>query len=166
VIELARRHYRREAESPPWSPRKTEPWSRRRNSSKDRPGAIRVTGAPLMLREAGIEIERLSCRPRNHCLRVRGPMRRPRATVGEAGSQAAKESAPKDDWITHSHDPDARAAHEDERRADALAHKAEHAVDMETGAIVAVTLHGADEGDTQTISRIRWPRRASGSRRW
>jgi transposase len=32
-----------------------------------------------------------------------------------------------------------------------LAHKAEHAVDMETGAIVAVTLHGADEGDTQTI---------------
>jgi len=32
-----------------------------------------------------------------------------------------------------------------------LAHKAEHAVDMETGAIVAVTLHGADEGDTETI---------------
>ena len=26
-----------------------------------------------------------------------------------------------------------------------------HAVDMETGAIVAVTLHGADEGDTATI---------------
>ena len=32
-----------------------------------------------------------------------------------------------------------------------LAHKAEHAVDMETGAIVAVTLHGADVGDTTTI---------------
>src|SRR5438270_7389699 len=32
-----------------------------------------------------------------------------------------------------------------------LAHKAEHAVDMETGAIVAVTLHGADKGDTETI---------------
>ncbi len=32
-----------------------------------------------------------------------------------------------------------------------MAHKAEHAVDMGTGAIVAVTLHGADEGDTQTI---------------
>lgn len=31
------------------------------------------------------------------------------------------------------------------------AHKAEHAVDMETGAIVAVTLHGADVGDTATI---------------
>ena len=32
-----------------------------------------------------------------------------------------------------------------------LAHKAEHAVDMETGAIVAVTLQGADVGDTKTI---------------
>jgi transposase len=32
-----------------------------------------------------------------------------------------------------------------------LAHKAEHAVDLETGAIVAVTLPGADEGDTTTI---------------
>jgi transposase len=32
-----------------------------------------------------------------------------------------------------------------------LAHKAEHAVDMETGAIVALTLHGADKGDTATI---------------
>jgi transposase len=33
-----------------------------------------------------------------------------------------------------------------------LAHKAEHAVDLETGAIVAVTLQGADQGDTTTIS--------------
>src|ERR1019366_10391294 len=32
-----------------------------------------------------------------------------------------------------------------------LAHKAEQAVDRESGAIVAVTLHGADEGDTKTI---------------
>ena len=32
-----------------------------------------------------------------------------------------------------------------------LAHKAEHAVDLETGAIVAVTLQGADAGDTTTI---------------
>jgi transposase len=32
-----------------------------------------------------------------------------------------------------------------------LAQKAEHAVDMETGAIVDVTLHGADDRDTQTI---------------
>ena len=32
-----------------------------------------------------------------------------------------------------------------------LAHKAEHAVDLETGAIVAVTLQEADQGDTTTI---------------
>ena len=32
-----------------------------------------------------------------------------------------------------------------------LAHKAGHAVDLETGAIVGVTVQGADEGDTTTI---------------
>lgn len=32
-----------------------------------------------------------------------------------------------------------------------MAHKAEHAVDMESGAVVAVTLQGADQGDTTTI---------------
>src|ERR1039457_3106722 len=32
-----------------------------------------------------------------------------------------------------------------------LAHKAEHAVDMESGAVVAVTLHSADLGDTTTV---------------
>jgi transposase len=32
-----------------------------------------------------------------------------------------------------------------------LAHKAEHAVDMETGAVVAITVQPADTGDTHTI---------------
>lgn len=32
-----------------------------------------------------------------------------------------------------------------------LAHKAEHAVDLKTGAVVAVTIQPADEGDTETI---------------
>ena len=54
-----------------------------------------------------------------------------------------------EDW-THRQDPDARIAKMKDGRTH-LAHKAEHAVDMETGAIVAVTLHGADEGDTETI---------------
>ena len=54
-----------------------------------------------------------------------------------------------DDW-THPHDPDARITKMKDGRTH-LAHKAEHAVDMETGAIVAVTLHGADAGDTTTI---------------
>jgi len=34
-----------------------------------------------------------------------------------------------------------------------LAHKAEHAVDVDTGAIIAVTVQGADSGDTETIER-------------
>jgi transposase len=54
-----------------------------------------------------------------------------------------------DDW-THPHDPDARITKMKDGRTH-LAHKAEHAVDMESGAIVAVTLHGADVGDTTTI---------------
>jgi transposase len=54
-----------------------------------------------------------------------------------------------DDW-RHPQDPDARITKMKDGRTH-LAHKAEHAVDMETGAIVAVTLHGADEGDTVTI---------------
>jgi transposase len=33
-----------------------------------------------------------------------------------------------------------------------LAHKAEHAVDLETGAVLAVTLQEADKGDTATIT--------------
>jgi transposase len=32
-----------------------------------------------------------------------------------------------------------------------MAHKAEHAVDVETGAVIAVTLQAADKGDTATV---------------
>jgi transposase len=63
-----------------------------------------------------------------------------------------------EDW-KHPHDPDARITKMKDGRTH-LAHKAEHAVDMETGAIVAVTLHGADEGDTKTIQET-----VGGSRR-
>jgi transposase len=52
-------------------------------------------------------------------------------------------------WV-HPHDPDARITKMKDGRTH-LAHKAEHAVDMETGAVVAVTMHGADKGDTQTL---------------
>ena len=53
------------------------------------------------------------------------------------------------DW-THPHDPDARITKMKDGRTH-LAHKAEHAVDLETGAVVAVTLQEADQGDTTTI---------------
>ena len=36
-----------------------------------------------------------------------------------------------------------------------LAYKPEHAVDMDTGAVVAAELHPADEGDTTTLSSGR-----------
>jgi len=53
------------------------------------------------------------------------------------------------DWKSPS-DPDARITKMKDGRTH-LAHKAEHAVDMETGAVAAVTLQGADQGDTTTV---------------
>jgi transposase len=53
-----------------------------------------------------------------------------------------------DDW-QHPHDPDAKITKMKDGRTH-LAHKAEHAVDLETGAVVAVTVQDADEGDTTT----------------
>ena len=60
-----------------------------------------------------------------------------------------KKKTSNTDW-THPWDPDAKVAKMKDGRTH-LAHKAEHAVDLETGAIVAVTLQGADLGDTTTI---------------
>ena len=60
-----------------------------------------------------------------------------------------KNKASNDDW-ENPHDPDAKITKMKDGRTH-LAHKAEHAVDMQTGAIVAVTLQGADRGDTTSI---------------
>jgi len=54
-----------------------------------------------------------------------------------------------DDW-THPQDPDARITKMKDGRTH-LAHKAEHAVDLDTGAIVGVTIQEADKGDTTTM---------------
>ena len=54
-----------------------------------------------------------------------------------------------DDWYNPD-DPDAKITKMKDGRTH-LAHKAEHAVDLETGAIVAVTLQPANEGDTTTL---------------
>jgi transposase len=62
-----------------------------------------------------------------------------------------KKKASNDDW-THPHDPDAKITKMKNGRTH-FAHKAEHAVDLETGAIVGVTVQGADEGDTTTIQQ-------------
>jgi transposase len=60
-----------------------------------------------------------------------------------------KKKTSNQDW-KHPWDPDAKIAKMKDGRTH-LAHKAEHAVDLETGAMVAVTLQGADQGDTTTI---------------
>src|SRR5512143_2054821 len=60
-----------------------------------------------------------------------------------------KNKGSNDDW-THPHDPDAKVTKMKDGRTH-LAHKAEHAIDLETGAIVGVTVQDADQGDTTTI---------------
>ena len=60
-----------------------------------------------------------------------------------------KKKGSNDEWV-NPHDPDARIT-KMKNGSTHLAHKAEHAVDMETGAVVAVTLQEADLGDTTTI---------------
>jgi transposase len=53
------------------------------------------------------------------------------------------------DWENPS-DPDAKITKMKDGRTHP-AHKAEHAVDLDSGALVAVTLHGADVGDTTSL---------------
>jgi len=53
------------------------------------------------------------------------------------------------DWENPS-DPDAKITKMKDGRTH-LAHKAEHAVDLDSGALVAVTLHGAAVGDTTSL---------------
>ncbi len=48
------------------------------------------------------------------------------------------------------HDPDARIA-KMKNGSTHMAHKAEHAVDLSSGALLAVSLQGAEQGDTTTI---------------
>jgi transposase len=60
-----------------------------------------------------------------------------------------KNKASNKDWV-NPHDGDARITKMKDGRTH-LAHKAEHAVDLKTGAVLAVTLQEADQGDTTTV---------------
>lgn len=60
-----------------------------------------------------------------------------------------KKKGNNDDW-NNPHDPDAQITKMKDGRTH-LAHKAEHAVDLETGAVLAVTLQPAVAGDTNTL---------------
>jgi transposase len=60
-----------------------------------------------------------------------------------------KKKTSNEDWA-YPWDPDAKIAKMKDGRTH-LAYKAEHTVVLETGALVAITLQDADEGDTTTI---------------
>jgi transposase len=60
-----------------------------------------------------------------------------------------KKKGSNEEWVSPS-DEDARITKMKDGSTH-LAHKAEHAVDMETGAVIAVTLQAADQGDTTTM---------------
>jgi transposase len=60
-----------------------------------------------------------------------------------------KNKSSNDDW-THPHDPDARIAKMKDGSTH-LGHKAEHGVDLDSGAVLSVTLRHADLGDTATV---------------
>ena len=55
-----------------------------------------------------------------------------------------------EEWVSKT-DPEARIARMKDGTTH-LAYKPEHAVDLDTGAIVAAEIHAADEGDTTTIT--------------
>lgn len=60
-----------------------------------------------------------------------------------------KKKGSNEEWV-NLHDPEAEITRLKNGRT-ALAYKAEHAVDMDTGAIVAVTTHGGAVGDTTSV---------------
>ncbi|MGH9486888.1 MAG: transposase [Terriglobales bacterium] len=60
-----------------------------------------------------------------------------------------KHKGSNQDWV-NPHEPDGRITKMKDGRTH-IAHKAEHAVDLESGALLAVELHGADQGDTATL---------------
>ena len=60
-----------------------------------------------------------------------------------------KNKASNADW-EHPHDPDARVM-KLKNGSTHMGYKAEHAVDLETGALVSATLHSGDAGDTSTL---------------
>jgi len=71
-----------------------------------------------------------------------------RADLARIDRQRKKKGSNKE-WTSPS-DPDAKITKMKDGRTH-LAHKAEHAVDLDTGAIVAVTIQDAAAGDTQTL---------------
>ena len=78
---------------------------------------------------------------------IETPTRQDRAKIDK---QRPKKGS-NDDW-QHPHDRDARITKMKDGRTH-LAHKLEHAVDMDSGAVVAVTVQEATGGDAQSLQQ-------------
>ena len=77
------------------------------------------------------------------------PTREDLARVDRQRKRGGKGKASNDDW-KHPHDPDARITKMKDGTTH-MGHKAEHAVDMDTEALVAVTVQDGDRGDTSSV---------------
>jgi len=73
-----------------------------------------------------------------------------RAALARLDRRRKKKGSNKE-WTSPA-DPDAKITKMKDKRTH-LAHKAEHAVDLESGAVVAVTIQDADSGDTSTLEK-------------
>ena len=82
-------------------------------------------------------------------LLVEQGVERPTAEDVRRFDEDRKKKGSNDDWTSPA-DPDARITKMKDGRTH-LAHKADHAVDLDTGAIVGVTVHEAHRGDTTTF---------------
>src|SRR5439155_1236740 len=82
-------------------------------------------------------------------LAVASGLKTPRREALARLDRRRKKRTSNTEWVNPS-DPDAKVTQLKDGRTH-LAHKVEHAVDLETGALVAVTLHGADVGDTTSL---------------
>jgi len=72
-----------------------------------------------------------------------------RAALARLDRRRQKRTSNKD-WENPA-DPDAKMIPKMKDGRTHLAHKAEHVVDLDTGALVAVTVQGADVGDTTSL---------------
>ena len=77
-------------------------------------------------------------------------METPRLEDLQRFDRKRKKKTSNEEW-THPSDADARVARTKDGRT-RMAHKVEHAVDLESGALAGVKVHGADQGDTKTLA--------------
>jgi transposase len=84
----------------------------------------------------------------NELMRNEG-VEEPTAVERQRYDRKRKKSLSNRDWV-NKHDPEARITRMKDGRT-RLAYKAEHAVDLETGALVAVTIQAGDRGDTTSM---------------